>query len=156
MTNDVIQAVRLNALAKDDEENIIILSPVGPDEMIAVRGLVTRYAEEKKIILVNSKLQPTPRELMSAETVYSILPLIAREKGSSSTGGNRDNAGGALNPKVVVMRRYPQDWEVFIDIGSGFDLAETKPVNQNNKRGLPMEWVSDCVKRYLQTISGRS
>jgi hypothetical protein len=156
MADDVIRAVRLNALAEEDEENIIILSAVGSDEMIAVRGLVTKYAEEKKIILINSRFQPTPRELMSAETVYSVLPLLARGKGpsSSSPRGNsveNNSNNGQMSPKVVVMRRYPRDWQIFIDIGDGFDLAETKTVTQANKRGLSMEWIAGCVEKYLQS-----
>lgn len=155
MADDVIQAVRLNAMAEEDEENIIILSPVGPDEMIAVRGLVTKYAEEKKIILVNSKLQPTPRELLSAETVYSILPLLARGKGPSTSPSNNGENNVPISPKVVVMRRYPRDWQIFIDVGDGFDLAETKTVTQANKRGLPSEWIANCVEKYLLSVKGR-
>ena len=53
-------------------------------------------------------------------------------------------------PKVVVLRRYPSDWEVFVDIGNGFQLAEKIKANLSNKRGLPMNDILDSVKRFLR------
>jgi len=152
MAARVIQAVRENALAADDEDNIIILSAVGKDEMVAVRGLVAKYGDQKKIILVNCQFQPVPRELLSAETVYSVLPLI----GKKTTNKNEsDNDNDNDPPKIVVLRRYPKDWEVFVDVGSGYELAETAPVDGSNKRGLSMEFIARSVTRHLDFVSRR-
>jgi len=154
MAEDVVQAVRENALAKEDEENIIILSATGQDEMIAARALAAKYKDEKKIMFVNCQFKQTPRELLPSKTVYSICPLIAKEK-SSATGLPRQGArdGETNPPKVVVMRRYPRDWEIFVDAGHGFELAESVPVTQGNSRGVPIEIVAECLKKFLGSIN---
>jgi hypothetical protein len=95
-------------------------------------------------------LDPLPRELINARTVYSILPLVAQpvevEGNPLATPPKRD----ASPPKVVVMRRFPRDWEVFVDAGRGFELAETAPSGTAMQRGPSMQWISRAVKRYLQ------
>ena len=145
MMDDVIAAVSANGKPYDNEDNIIILSPVSKEEMIAIRALVGQYMKTKKIILVNCKLDaPLPPELIGAETVYSILPLIA--KSASRRIEDRDD------PKVVVLRRFPRDWEIYVDVGDGFDLAASVPNSSvGGKQGPSMEWVSSAVKRYLQS-----
>jgi hypothetical protein len=154
MATRIIQALRNNALAKDDEDNIIILSAIGKDEMVAVRALVTKYGNEKKIILVNCQFQPTPRELLSAETVYSVLPLMAR-KNMKNDNNNNNNNNNTIPPKVVCLRRYPKNWEIFVDVGNGYELAETVPINGSNKRGLSMEFIARGVARHLDFVSRR-
>jgi hypothetical protein len=151
MMEDVVQALRVNALPSDDEENVIILSAVSREEMVAVRSLVANYEGQKKIILVNCKLEPMPRELRNAETAYSLLPLIAWPKGPEAEQSAEDKPSP---PKIVVLRRYPKDWEVYVDAGRGFQLAATTPADQTNKRRLPMEWVAGCVQRYIQSMGG--
>jgi hypothetical protein len=146
MTGDVVQAVQVNAMLTEDEETIIILSAVSREEMVAVRCLVAKYEGKKRIIMVNCKLSPTPIELRMAETVYSVLPLIAQ---TTTTEPNNTPPP----PKIVVMRRYPRDWEVFVDIGQGFQLADTTSADRVHKNGPPMDWVAGCVKRYLQSKS---
>jgi hypothetical protein len=144
MMDDVAKAVTANALPRDDEDTIIILSAVSKEEMLAVRAIASNYKGKKKIILVNAKLSVVPRELVQAQTVYSILPLIAAQR---SGGGSAPT--GTPSPQVVVLRRYPRDWEVFVDIGKGFDLADTMTPETAGKQGPPMEWVASVVKRYL-------
>lgn len=152
MASYVIQAVRENALAKDDEDNIIILSAIGADEMVAVRGLVAKYEGQKKIIMVNCQFSPVPRELLAAETVYSVLPLAGKKK---SSDGSEVSDEENPPPKIVVLRRYPKDWEVFVDVGIGYELAETVPVNGANKRGLGMDVIARAVTRHLDFVSRR-
>lgn len=149
MMDDIVQSLRLNALPKADEENIIVLSAVSREEMVAVRILAEKYEGTKNIILLNCKLDPIPNELRRGETVYSISPLIARKK-DTSTASRGDES--EESPKVVVMRRYPSDWEVYVDVrGVGFQLAETAPaVNTRVARGPPMDWVVSSVQRYLR------
>ncbi len=152
MASYVIQAVRENALAKDDEDNIIILSAIGADEMVAVRGLVAKYEGQKKIIMVNCHFSPVPRELNSAETVYSVLPLAGKKR---TNDGSEVSDDENPPPKIVVLRRYPKDWEVFVDVGIGYELAETVPVNGANKRGLGMDVIARAVTRHLDFVSRR-
>mmetsp|Transcript_6733 Transcript_6733/g.19462 ORF Transcript_6733/g.19462 Transcript_6733/m.19462 type:complete len:498 (+) Transcript_6733:77-1570(+) len=159
MASVIVGAVRANALPADDEDNIIILSPSGNDEMVAVRALVTKYGTEKKIILVNCQFQPVPRELMTAETVYSVLPLAGKKKTNSGDNNNNNNNTPSGDeqppPKVVVLRRYPKGWEIFVDVGIGYELAETVPVNNQNKRGLPMDFIARSVTRHLDYVARR-
>ena len=155
MKEDVINAVREHGQPTEEEDTLIILSAASPEELIGIRGLVGKFDKTKQIVLVNCQLQPLPRELMSAETVYSVLPLVARP-----TQSDRDIFDSTKQddeqtpPKVVVLRRYPSDWEVFVDSGSGFELAATSPGRKGSK-GPPMTWVADRVKRHLQSRAGR-
>ena len=159
MFDQVVKAVSDNGLPTDNEETIIILSAVQKDEMIAVRSLVAKYKGKKNIILVNCQLDPLPRELIRAKTVYSILPLIARPVVSDENlfGGNKQPPQeGESPPKVVVMRRYPKDWEVYVDAdGNGFELADVAKESQiRGKKGPPMEWIAGCVKRHMESKLG--
>jgi hypothetical protein len=44
------------------------------------------------------------------------------------------------------LRRYPKDWEIFVDIGNGFQLVETTQSRPT------MKAVTDCLQRYLKSI----
>ena len=146
-TAAVVQAVKQNANPTDEEGTIIILSATCPEEMIAVRTLVAQFAPSKTILLVNCHLQPTPRELMSAPTIYSVLPLIARPKQGDVS---------AFQPKIVVLRRHPLDWQVFVDAtGEGFELAGTFAPNRVEKKGPSMQLITSCVKKHLDSRRAR-
>jgi hypothetical protein len=145
MIKTVVQALLENGMPTDDENNLIILSSETLEETVAVRSLVAKYSGQKKVILVNCKLDPLPPELRSAETVYSLMPLIGRKKVPGSSKSDEE-----APPKVVVLRRYPADWEIYVDAGTGFQLAETIPATMKNKRGIPIEMVTESVKRFLR------
>lgn len=169
MMDSVIKAVAAYAQPKDDEDTIIILSAASDSEMIGVRSLVAKYQQQgKTIVLVNCSLDPIPRELISAQTVYSIQPLIARPvqseqnlfaKESSYAKQQQEQKQAPSAPKIVVMRRFPRDWEVFVDddstTGKGFELACTIPANQVPKKGPSLEFIASCVKTYLQSRQQR-
>lgn len=148
MIDNVVEALRKNALPNDDEENLIVLSAITLEEMVAVRSLVAKYESQKNIILVNCKLNPIPKELYGAETVYSILPFIARPVDADSQAVPKD---GRSQPKVVVLRRYPGEWEVFVDVGKGFKLAKSAPSDMSNRRGPPIQWVQQVVQQFMQS-----
>eukprot|EP00980_Cylindrotheca_fusiformis_P003993 scaffold874_cov126-Cylindrotheca_fusiformis.AAC.26 len=145
MVTDVVNAVRDNALPEKDEENLIILSSSTLAETVAVRSLVGKYGDQKKVILVNCKLDPLPPELRTAETVYSIMPLVSKEKGSGESHADESPA-----PKVVVLRRYPKPWEIYVDVGIGFQLADSIAPSISNKRGIRMDQITNIVKRFLR------
>jgi hypothetical protein len=161
MMNQVFEALDKNVVMEPNENVLILLSPTTQEEMIAVRSLVTKYntssgSNKKVIIIINNKLNPTPRELLLADTVYSMLPLIARA--SSSTPQQVKDTQPAP-PKIVLMRRYPNDWQVFIDSNnsgekSGFQLAGSTPAHSVGKRGPSMDFIADCVKRYMSLKYG--
>jgi hypothetical protein len=154
MINQAVKAVSVNAQPTEDEETIIILSAVRNEEVVAVRSLAAKYETNKNIILVNCQFDPLPRELVRAITVYSILPLVARPVVTERNFSGKPNEKQEP-PKVVVMRRYPKDWEVHVDAnGSGFELADIARASQVGKKGPPMEWVLGCVKRHLQSKVG--
>uniref|UniRef100_A0A7S4AM00 DUF1995 domain-containing protein n=1 Tax=Pseudo-nitzschia australis TaxID=44445 RepID=A0A7S4AM00_9STRA len=157
MATIVVGALRSNALPADDEDNIVILSARGNDEMVAVRALVAKYGTQKKIILVNCQFRPVPRELLTAETVYSVLPLAGKKKtnNDNQTRNDDDEGNQQASPKIVVLRRYPKDWEVFVDVGIGYELVETVSVNNQNRRGLPMDFIARSITRHLEYVSRR-
>jgi len=152
MTDDVTDAVSANAKPTDGEDTIVVLSPISPEEIVAVRALVGTYKSTKTIVLVNCcrLARPVPRELMGAVTVYSILPLLAKPANSN---GNEEET---RTPKVLLLRRYPRDWEVYVDVGGednagGFDLAASIPDGSVPIDGPSMEWLREVVQRYLQS-----
>ena len=156
MMDQVIKAVAANGQPIDDEDTIIILSAVQKDEMIAVRSLAAKYKGKKNIVLVNCQLDPIPRELIRANTVYSILPLVAKPVVSEQNFfGSGNPQEDKAPPKIVVLRRYPKDWEVFVDAdGNGFELVDIAKASQVGKKGPPMEWIARCIKRHMESKLG--
>jgi len=155
MFDDVIDAVDAHAVTDSFDDTLIVLSAHTPRDMIAVRRLVARYGDTKRILLVNCKLDPLPRELTSAETVYSILPLVARPTVSQSNLFQNDRTKSEKPaPKIVVMRRFPRDWEVFVDIGKGFQFVNSFNADVLGKKGPPMDWIAGCVKRFMDAQIG--
>lgn len=149
MHDDVIAALSENGKPNDDEDIMIILSACTKEEMLAVRALTTTYGTQKTMIFVNCKFDTLPRELRKAKMAYSILPLIAKPTSSPiNLFGNTKN--DVVQPRVVILRRYPRDWEVYVDIGKGFELGATVPARQVGNKGPTMEWIATAVKRYLQ------
>jgi Domain of unknown function (DUF1995) len=139
MMNDVVAAVKENALPLDEEEVLVFLSPCTKAEQYAIRALVSRYEFNKTMLFINCQLDPLPQELLRGTTIYSILPLIAKPRsGSSETA-----------PKIVVLRRYPQAWQVHVDRGRGFQQLPT--TFTGSLRGPSMEWIQTVVLRYLQS-----
>lgn len=112
MIDDVCGAVSINAQPIDDEDSIIVLSAVTQEEVIGIRALASKFSTKKNIILVNCQFPNNivPKELIEGQTVYSILPLVARRKVSSASESSQKV------PKVVVLRRYPRDWEVSVNV----------------------------------------
>jgi len=109
-------------------------------------------------VLVNCKLNPIPRELLRSEVVYSLLPLTVRERASQSTLMNKRQQNQENDYdntiKVIVLRRYPQGWEIFIDRnGSGFTLASTVNVNPMERNGPTMDRIAALVEHYLKQTS---
>ena len=142
----VLQAVSDNVRISEFTDSIIVVSAASPEEMIAIRALVQKYSASTKIILVNCRLSPMPKELENARTVYSLRPLLARPTDPSS----RNELPTA---KVVLLRRFPGDWQLFIDTSddnTGFELAGAIPDFQVDfKDGPSMQWIADCAKRHV-------
>ena len=151
MQSGVIKAVSANAQPKEDEDILIILSAASPEEMIGVRGLVRKFGNKKTIIMVNCKFDPLPRELTNAKPVYSILPLIARTAVSETNLFGSEPKEEPKAPKIVVLRRYPRGWEVYVDTGSGFKLVASAPAAKVGRKGPSMQWIAGCVKQHLQS-----
>eukprot|EP00957_Ditylum_brightwellii_P204175 15338013-Ditylum_brightwellii.AAC.1 len=169
--NAIVKVVDENTVhsGSNEDDVIIILSPYTPEETVAVRRIISRYGTtttsdgvvknaDKVIVLVNCKLNPLPRELIQAELVYGILPLMVQAKQQSQTtpsspSPQEEEEEKKSTPKAVVLKRYPKDWEVFIDIGDdgGFESAGTASSVQigSSKGPPPMEWIAGCMKMFM-------
>jgi hypothetical protein len=181
MIDDVKHAITTNnGLPYDHEQMIMIVSSISKEEMYAVRAIVNKYNNNKLIVVMNCKLQPIPQELIRGQTIYSILPFIAQIKDSGSkstsasngdninksiattiTGSSNTNTNSNVVPKVVVLRRYPHNWEIFVNVGRGFDIVTSVSDNdrtsnnnqqqqQQNQRGPSMKWIQTMVQHYIQ------
>ncbi|KAL7581384.1 hypothetical protein ACA910_021975 [Epithemia clementina (nom. ined.)] len=167
MGGDVVTALSESAQPWANEDTIIVLSASQRDELIAVRSILRSanvaalYDEDPKqrnIILVNCNFDIMPRELSGAKTVYSILPLVAKPAAQSGTNLFQEKPNEEQKNqspiKVVVMRQYPKDWEVFVDDGSRglFELAASAPPGAQFGSKVPlMQWVSTCIRNFLQS-----
>jgi Domain of unknown function (DUF1995) len=157
LMNEVVAAVARNALPQPQEEFIILLAPSTKEEMIGLRALLQKYiGRNKRFIIVNSKLEPLPIELRSGETIYSVLPLMGKRKATTGGGGNSSTNNDIMDtepPKAVLLRRYPRDWELYVDIGKGFDLAAScgaaTLTGANRITGPSMQWVQSKMEAYL-------
>jgi len=153
MVYDVCKLVSQNAVPTSqviNEDVIILTCPISQIELIAVRWIISKYASKKTIILVNNRLNPVPSELMEAETVYSVLPLIARSVGP-------DSAEAPPNPKIVLLRRYPTDWQIHVDdskSGLGFELVSSIPADKVGIRGPSMDYIRSRVKEFMEERFG--
>lgn len=158
MINEVVKSVTINGTPEQNDDVIIILAPISQQELVGVRWLVSKYGDSKTIIIFNNKLNPLPNELMMAETCYSVFPLIARSATPPpSSSQNDEGQEQPVNPKIVLLRRFPSDWEIHIDIneGSGFELAGSVPAGNVGMRGPSMDWIAGCVKQHMQSKFGQ-
>jgi hypothetical protein len=157
MIEDVMMAIQMNdGLPLDHEQMMMIVSPISKEEMYAIRAIVNKYneAKGKKVLIIffNCKLQPMPQEIIRGETIYSLLPLIGKRKESSTLNTSRS----PYQPKVVVLRRYPHDWQIYVDLDDGFNCiasisAQDVKLNRlSQQRGPSLEWIQTVVQRYMQ------
>jgi len=143
--DEVIDAVDNNAILKQDEDALIIMCPYDTQDVIALRRTLARYGNTRTIIIVNSRIEQIPRELDSGLLVYGVMPLIARSKES-------DNESGL---KVVVMKRYPDDWSVYVDVyDDGFVEARGPTQHNSSDKAFPSsEWITQRVEAHVQGLS---
>jgi hypothetical protein len=145
MFNQVISAVDENARLDDGEDALIILSPFDTADVICLRRIMARYGQSRTIIIVNSRIETLPKELDPALLVYGVIPLIARSK------GNDDKREAGL--KAVVMKRYPADWTVYVDIGAGFVEAKgSQPLIDSSEMVPSPEWISQRVQAFVKGL----
>ena len=144
--------LEVDGQSAEPEDALIILSPYDTTDVIAIRRILERYGQTRTIIIVNSRMESLPRELDPAVLVYGIMPLIARARGS-----NEDNSDGReAGPKVVVMRRFPKKWTVFLDVNDeGFvDVTGESPSGaEGSKTFPPIEWVVQRVQSHIENMS---
>jgi len=153
ITSDVVKAVKKHGLPKEEEETMIILSTNSDAEMLAVRALVSKYKNNKNLIFVNCRLDPLPLELDSCSTVYHLTPMVAVTTVDPRNVFNSKVSEEKETPiKVVSIRRYPGDWEVYVDAdGNGFELAQKASASKFPKKGPGNEWIASAVKTYFES-----
>jgi len=142
--DQVIDAVDQNAILKQDEDALIMMSPYDTNDVIALRRTLARYGNTRTIIIVNSRIEQIPCELDSGLLVYGVMPLIARSKES-------DNESGL---KAVVMKRYPDDWSVYVDVyDDGFVEARGPTQHNSSDKAFPSsEWITQRVEAHVQGL----
>jgi len=156
MFDDVCSIVdtNLKSFIQATDRVILILLPTSTPDMVACRRIIGLNRGKNKIIFINSKLDPLPRELLNAETVYSISALVAKALRSNSN----DMEKAPIEPKVVVMRRYPRDWELYIALPNDDGIVDNKDFEQVDsisadrvaKNGPNNSWVTACVQKYMK------
>ena len=142
--DQVIEVVDQNAILNQDEDALIIMSPYENKDVIALRRTLARYGNTRTIIIVNSRIEQIPRELDPGLLVYGVMPLVARSKES-------DNESGL---KVVVLKRLPEDWSVYIDVyDDGFVEARGPTQHDSSDKAFPSsEWITQRVEAHVQGL----
>ena len=163
--NDIISAVDVNARLQSNEDALIILSPYDTTDIVAIRRILSRYGPIRTpIIIVNSRFDTNPIELDNALLVYGMLPLVAKAVRQSLSRIEEDNTTNTPGLRAVIMKRYPKDWTVYVDVnGDGNGFVEAK--NDNDRSGgagggttksFPSpEWIAQRVQAHVEGLSQR-
>lgn len=148
MFDQVITAVDENALLRSDEDALILVSPYDTSDVIAIRRIMARYGQTRTIIIVNSRMENLPRELDPAILAYGVMPLIARLKQNE----NEENEEAGL--KAVVMKRFPADWSVYVDVyGDGFVEARGGMLPDGSDKQFPTpQWIAQQVEMHVRGL----
>jgi hypothetical protein len=158
----IVQATDANARLGVDEDALIVLSPYDDTDVIALRRILARYGSSRTILIVNSRFGVEPREMSDAVLAYGMLPLVAAARGDNSNddeSGRGRGGGGGL--RAVVMKRFPRDWTVYVDVhGDGFVEAEGGGGGGGggggSERGFPSpEWIARRVQSHVEGLSRR-
>ncbi|KAL3804308.1 hypothetical protein HJC23_011236 [Cyclotella cryptica] len=140
--------------SSEQEDALIIVSPYDTTDLIAVRRILARYGQTRTIIIVNSRLESLPVELNSAVLVYAVMPLVARSTSRTNAMEEEDDSEAGL--KVVVMKRFPEHWGLFVDVyGDGFLPAGANGPDQpsTDSKDFPStEWIVRSVQAYMEGL----
>ena len=147
MFDKVIAAVDTHARldVSEQEDALIIISPYDTADVIAVRRILARYGQTRTIIIVNSRMETLPIEMNNAILVYGIMPLVAQ-----STSNNVEVQNDEAGLRVVVMKRFPKDFTLYIDVnGDGF-----VKVNEKVSKEFPTsQWIAQNVQAHVEGLS---
>ena len=147
MFDKVIAAVDTHARldVSEQEDALIIISPHDTADVIAVRRILARYGQTRTIIIVNSRMETLPIEMNNAILVYGIMPLVAQ-----STSNNAEVRNDEAGLRVVVMKRFPKDFTLYIDVnGDGF-----VKVNEKVSKEFPSpQWIAQNVQAHVEGLS---
>ena len=163
----ILSAADANARLAPDEDALMILSPYDGTDVVALRRVLARYGRSRTIVIVNPRFETDPGEMDGAVLVYGMLPLVAasRKNADAGGGGGRGGSGGGgggTGLRAVVMKRFPRDWAVFVDVhGDGFVEAEGGGVvgtldGGGSERRFPSpEWIARRVQSHVEGLSRR-
>ncbi|KAL3815778.1 hypothetical protein ACHAXA_001672 [Cyclostephanos tholiformis] len=176
----IVSATDANARLGHEEDALVILSPYDTTDVIALRRILARYGRSRTILIVNSRFEVEPMEMRDAVLAYGMLPLVAAVRGDnkvnhgsgrrrgvdgSDAGGGGGGGGGGVGGglRAVVMKRFPRDWTVYVDVhGDGFVEVEggmLEGVRRGGgggglERGFPSpEWIALRVQAHVEGLS---
>jgi hypothetical protein len=140
--------------SSEQEDALVIVSPYDTTDLIAVRRILARYGQTRTIIIVNSRLENLPAEMNNAVLVYAVMPLVARSMSKDNTIDEDDDSESGL--KVVVMKRFPENWCLFVDVhGDGFVQVRANGLVQpsaDSKEFPSSEWIVRNVQAHVQGL----
>jgi hypothetical protein len=161
----IVSAVDANARLAPDEDALVILSPFDATDVVALRRILARYGRSRTIVIFNPRFEAEPREMDDAVLVYGMLPLVAASRNAGAGGGGRGGSGeGGGELRAVVMKRFPREWAVYVDVyGEGFVEAEGGVETRRDEGGgggsegrFPSpEWIARRVQSHVERLSRR-
>ena len=94
--------------ATPEDAVVVVFAPSSTDDMVATRrAFKAGAARGVPVVVVNGAFETEPIEYRDATEVYALRPLVV-------AGGNT-----ALPVRVVVNRKYPAPYDVWVDPGKG-------------------------------------
>ena len=94
--------------AAPEDAVVVVFAPSSTDDMVATRrAFKAGAARGVPVVVVNGAFETEPIEYRDATEVYALRPLVV-------AGGNT-----ALPVRVVVNRKYPAPYDVWVDPGKG-------------------------------------
>ncbi|KAH8076119.1 hypothetical protein JL721_105 [Aureococcus anophagefferens] len=94
--------------AAPEDAVVVVFAPSSTDDMVATRrAFKAGAARGVPVVVVNGAFETEPIEYRDATEVYALRPLVV-------AGGNT-----ALPVRVVVNRKYPAPYDVWVDPGTG-------------------------------------
>ena len=166
----IVSAADANARLAPDEDALAILSPHDATDVVALRRVLARYGRSRTIVIVNPRFETDPGEMDGAVMVYGMLPLVAASRNAEADaggGGGRGGSGAGSGLRAVVMKRFPRDWAVYVDMyGDGFVEVEGGVVvgtrdgggggGGGSERRFPSpEWIARRVQSHVEGFSRR-
>jgi len=147
MPSDAVRIVAKNVKVEPSTKVIVAIGCSSASELVALRALTKKYSSRLRFIFINCLFDPLPTEwIPESNLAYSVRPLQLRSVSDQA----------APTASVVVLRRAPADWQVYVRLDECPDFECIEEVSAlSTPFGPSLEWVAKQVQRFLATSASK-